>query len=151
MKTTFLFLAFTVGLSTSLSAQDKTIFQNKEGAAIKGYDVVAYFKENKAVKGNDQFTYEWKDAKWYFANKENLKTFRANPEKFAPQYGGYCAYGYSKGYAAPTIPEAFAVIDGKLYLNYNEQVQQIWKKDIPGYIIKADANYKAEKMKAAKN
>ncbi len=147
MKKNILFLAFIMSLSTAVLAQEKVVYQTKEGAAINGYDPVSYFTENKAVKGDAKFTYAYQDATWYFSSKEHLKTFKSNPEKYAPQYGGYCAYGYAQGHAAPTTPSAFTVIDGRLYLNYNAQVQQMWVKDTPGFIKKADENYKAEQMK----
>jgi YHS domain-containing protein len=111
------------------------------GVAIHGYDPVAYFRDQKPVKGKTEFEQVWMGAKWRFVSAENLEAFKANPEKYAPQYGGYCAYGMSAGYAAPTEPDAWSVIDGKLYLNYNKQVRQMWNKDIPGYIVKADRNW----------
>ncbi len=151
MKKAIMVLTFLVlGLTTALKAQEKEIFQTEDGA-IKGYDVVAYFKENKAVKGNKDFSYDWNGAKWYFSSKENLKAFKTSPDKYAPQYGGYCAFGYAQGHASPTEPDVFSVIDGKLYLNYNQKVQQMWTKDIPGFIIKADKNYKVEKEKKKDN
>ena len=147
MKKVFYILAIILtGLITSTIAQEKPIFANEEGA-IKGYDAVAYFKENKAIKGESKFMYEWKGANWHFSNPQNLKEFKANPDKYAPQYGGYCAFGYAKGHASPTEPEVFKIVDGKLYLNYNAQVQQMWNKDIPNFIIDADKNYKADQMK----
>ena len=109
--------------------------------AIKGYDTVAYFTESKAVKGSDQFQTTWKEAKWKFASKANLDAFKANPEKFAPQYGGYCAYGVAQGYLVKIEPEEFKVIDGKLYLNYDEDVSKKWKKDTAGYIKTANKNF----------
>ena len=147
MKKTILMLALLfIGLTNALMAQNKDIFQTEEGA-IKGYDAVAYFKENKAVKGSKDFSYDWNGGKWYFSSNDNMKAFKKSPEKYAPQYGGYCAFGYAQGHASPTEPDVFSVIDGKLYLNYNQKVQQMWNKDIPGFIVKADNNYKAEKEK----
>ncbi|MBK0381915.1 YHS domain-containing protein [Pedobacter sp. SD-b] len=142
-KPILLLVIFFIGLASLVKAQEKAIFQTEDGA-IKGYDAVAYFKDNKAVKGNKNFTYDWNGAKWYFSSKENMKAFKASPERYAPQYGGYCAFGYAQGHAAPTEPDVFTVVDGKLYLNYNQKVQQMWNKDIPGFITKADKNYKAE-------
>lgn len=116
------------------------IFQS-DGVAIHGYDPVAYFLNKKPVKGSKDLEYSWMGAAWRFASKENLELFKTNPEKYAPQYGGYCAYGMSSGYAAPTEPDAWTILDGKLYLNYNTQVRQMWNKDIPGFIMKADRNW----------
>jgi hypothetical protein len=91
----------------------------KNNQAIGGYDPVAYFKESKPVKGQDQFTFVWKDATWKFSSAENLNDFKATPEKYAPQFGGYCAYGMSENHKAPTSPDAWTIVDEKLYLNYN--------------------------------
>ena len=121
-------------------AQNTEIFSNKKGA-INGYDAVAYFKESKPVKGDTQFNYQWKDANWYFSSKENLETFKANPEQYVPQYGGYCAYGTSEGHKAPTEPDAWTIVDGKLYLNYNKDVKVLWNKNQSELIKKADANW----------
>lgn len=148
MRKLFIFFVLLFSLNATLCAQESVIYQTEQGA-IKGYDPVAYFKDNKAFKGLAELNYEWNGAKWYFTSKENLKDFEASPEKFAPQYGGYCAFGYSQGsgHAAPTEPDAFSVIDGKLYLNYNQKVQEMWNKDKPAFITKANQNYKAQQMK----
>ncbi len=117
-----------------------SIFANTNGA-IKGYDPVAYHTQSKPVKGTQNIAYEWKGATWHFATEENRTLFVQNPEKYAPQYGGYCAYGWAQGYPAKTEPDAWTIVEGKLYLNYNKSVQADWEKDIPGYIKKADENY----------
>jgi hypothetical protein len=111
------------------------------GLAIEGYDVVAYFADGKPAKGSGAFAHEWMNATWRFASAANRDAFAKEPEKFAPQYGGYCAFGVSRGYAVPVDPEAWKVVDGKLYLNYNKDVQTEWNKDVAGYIQKADANW----------
>lgn len=117
------------------------IHENLFGSAIDGYDPVAYFKEAKPVKGDNDFVHEWNDSKWYFSSAENKADFIADPEKYAPQYGGYCAWAVSQGYSAPTDPEAWHVEDGKLYLNYSQDVQNTWLKDVPGHIKSADKNW----------
>jgi YHS domain-containing protein len=121
-------------------AQNGEVFSTKNGA-INGYDAVAYFKESKPVKGETKFAYTWKDASWYFANTENLEAFKANPEKFAPQYGGYCAYGTSQGHKAPTEADAWTIVGDKLYLNYNKDVKVLWSKNQQELIKKADDNW----------
>jgi YHS domain-containing protein len=121
-------------------AQSSEIFSNEKGA-INGYDAVAYFKESKSIKGDTQLNYRWKDANWYFSSKENLETFKVNPEKYVPQYGGYCAYGTSEGHKAPTQPDAWTIVDGKLYLNYNKDVKVLWNKNQSELIKKADVNW----------
>ncbi|MFY2764683.1 YHS domain-containing (seleno)protein [Arenimonas sp. MALMAid1274] len=116
------------------------VFATPEGA-IRGYDPVAYHTEAKAVPGKPGITLDWNGATWRFASEANRDLFAAQPERYAPQYGGYCAYGTSQGYKVSTQPEAFAIVDGKLYLNYNVPVQRTWNRDRPGYIAKADRNW----------
>lgn len=119
---------------------EKSIFSTKAGA-IRGYDPVAYFTDHRPVKGADSLVFSWKGATWHFSNREHLMLFQKNPEQYAPQYGGYCAYGWAKGYAVKTEADAWAVENGKLYLNYDAKVQRDWDKDRKGYIRQADANY----------
>ncbi len=119
-------------------SQKAEVFQ-KNGAAIGGYDAVAFFRQQKPVTGSATYTTEWKDATWRFASQENLDSFTKSPETYAPQYGGYCAYGTADGHKAPTEADTWTIVDGKLYFNYNQDVKQTWNKDIPGYIVKADA------------
>ena len=109
--------------------------------AVSGYDAVAYFTEGKPVEGSDDFTAEYDGAVWRFSSAENREAFTANPAQYAPQYGGYCAWAVSQGYTASTDPEAWKIVDGKLYLNYSLSVQQKWQKDIPGNITAGDANW----------
>ena len=109
--------------------------------AVSGYDTVAYFTEGKPVKGSSDFETEYQGATWKFSSAENLELFKADPDKYAPQYGGYCAYAASKGSLASADPEAWTIHDGKLYLNFNKSIREEWKKDIPGNVAKADANY----------
>jgi YHS domain-containing protein len=116
-------------------------FYEKDGAALRGHDPVAYFQENRPVKGSPDFEAEYKGSTFRFASKANRDAFVAAPDKYAPQYGGFCAFGTSGGYKAAIDPAAFSVVDGKLYLNYNRDVQAKWKTDVPGYIAKADRNW----------
>lgn len=111
------------------------------GKAIKGYDPVAFFMESKPVMGADSLSYSWHEATWMFANRQNLQRFKANPEKYAPQYGGYCAYGTSQGHKAPTEADTWTILNDKLYFNYNQKVKEMWVKDQPGYIQKADKQW----------
>jgi YHS domain-containing protein len=125
----------------SASAQTTSpIYQTKNGA-INGFDAVAYFTQHKAVAGNKQFAVKYKDAIWYFSSAENKEAFKKDPAAYEPQYGGYCAYGCSRGYKAKTEGEAWSIVNGKLYLNYNLDVRTDWNKDQAGYIKKADANW----------
>ncbi len=130
--------------TTPTFAQQSEIF-TVNGKAIRGYDVVAFFTASTPVKGEDQYAYIWKDATWLFSSIENRELFKNNPEKYTPQYGGYCAYGMSSGYKAPTVIETWKIVDQKLYFNYSLKVQEMWNKDIPGYILKADGNWQKVK------
>jgi YHS domain-containing protein len=140
MLTRILFLVAAFAFSGVAAAQKPEVFSDS-GAAIRGYDPVAYFTSGKPVKGSKEFTTRWRGATWHFASAENRDRFAAAPEKYAPQYGGYCAYGVSQGYTVSIDPAAWTVVDGKLYLNYSTSVRRTWEKDIPGYIRKADVNW----------
>ena len=111
------------------------------GVAIEGTDPVAYFDEGEPVAGSSDFEHDWMGATWRFASAENRDRFAADPETYAPQYGGYCAWAVSQGYTAKIDPAAWKIVDGKLYLNYSKDVQTQWAGDIPGNIAKADANW----------
>ncbi len=112
-----------------------------EDVAIKGYDTVAYFNSGKALKGDESFTFPWHDMTWYFLTKENRDLFAASPEKYAPQYDGYCAWAMTESRKAQTDPEVWKIVNGKLYLNCSTTAYEKWIKDIPGNIKKADANW----------
>lgn len=126
-------------LALPAAAADE-VFQTAEGA-LRGYDTVAYHTVGAPVKGRAEFSHDWNGAIWRFASAANRDAFAADPAKYAPQYGGYCAYGTSRGYKVGTDPAAFAVVDGKLYLNYNLPVQATWNQDRPGNIAQADRNW----------
>jgi len=118
-------------------------FFERDSLALRGYDAVAYLEEQKPVKGSAEHKAEFKGSTFLFASKAHRDAFAADPAKYAPQYGGYCAFGVSGGYKATTDPAAFTVVDGKLYLNYNRDVQKQWSADIPGFVTKADKNWPA--------
>lgn len=134
------FVILFVFVSGSIFAQEKTIYQ-KNGVAINGYDPVAYFTDNMPVKGKEALSFDWNGAKWQFSSDTNMALFKANPEKYAPQYGGFCAYGVSENHKSPTDPSAWTIVDEKLYLNYNPKVKELWTKDIPSRIKKANDNW----------
>ncbi len=113
--------------------------QADNNLAIRGYDPVAYFTAGAPVEGSSSYEYEWNGATWRFSSAANKALFAANPETYAPQYGGYCAKALSEGNIASTVPEAWDIVDGKLYLNYSLDVQKQWKGDVPGNIAKANA------------
>lgn len=109
------------------------------GIAIRGYDTVAYFTLGKPVEGADKFSTDWSDATWKFSSQEHLDLFVADPEKYAPQYGGYCAYGVAQMNLVKIEPDQWTIIDEKLYLNFNAKLNKAWKKDTVGYIDTANA------------
>lgn len=109
--------------------------------AIEGYDAVAYFTENQAVKGSDDHEVEWMDANWRFSSAENLALFQLAPQDYAPQYGGYCAWAVSNGKTANIDPDQFTIVDNKLYLNYNAKIQEKWLADRDALIDLADQNW----------
>ncbi len=121
-------------------AMDPPVFARR-GLAIRGYDPVAYFLEEGPVKGDRDFETDWNGATWRFASAENLELFVDNPDSYAPQYGGYCAWAVANGYTASTDPDAWSIHDGKLYLNYSLGVRDTWSKDIPGNIASGDSNW----------
>lgn len=137
---------FAVLSITTAFAQQSPVFV-QGGKAIRGYDPVAYFTESKPVLGDSAITYSYQGATWQFASAKNRDAFKANPAQYAPQYGGYCAYGTADGHKAPTQADAWTIDNNKLYLNYNTNVQKAWNKDRPGFIQKADANWPGLKDK----
>lgn len=118
----------------------------KNGVAVQGYDVVAYFESNKPILGKSEITTEYNKAIYYFSSEENKSLFLKNPEKFVPQFGGYCAYGVSENHTSPTDPKAFTIDDDKLYLNYNLKVKELWSKDREARIKKANENWETLKQ-----
>lgn len=109
--------------------------------AVSGYDPVAYFTAGKPVEGSKAFTATWMGAEYHFASAANRDRFKADPARYAPQYGGYCAWAVSQGYTAPSDPKVWKIVDGRLYLNYDASVGRKWSTDIPGHIAKANANW----------
>ncbi len=141
MKNTLL-LVVALFLAPGVFAQTETkaVYATQAGA-IKGYDPVAYFTQNKPVKGKTDISFDWNGTVWHFASAEHRDLFKQSPEKYAPQYGGWCAYGWAQGYPAKIEPEAWSIVDGKLYLNYNLSVQTDWNKKQSAYIQTADKNW----------
>jgi YHS domain-containing protein len=111
--------------------------------AVGGYDPVAYFTQHAAVRGSTQHRLVHQGYEYRFANARNLERFRADPSAYLPQYGGYCAWAVAHGYTAAGDPRQWRIVDGKLYLNYNAEIQRRWSEDIPGYIRSGDQNWPA--------
>jgi len=112
------------------------------GMAIKGYDAVAYFTQGAPRKGYAKYTLRHKGINWRFSSSENLAKFKANPAKYEPAYGGYCAYGVSRGYLVKIEPDAWSIVSGKLYLNYDRRVRRLWNKRQQTYIESANAKFR---------
>ena len=108
--------------------------ESSSGLAIRGTDPVAYFTEGQAVEGDSEYETEYLGATWRFSSAENQELFESDPEAYAPQYGGYCAKAVSEGNVVSTDPEAWRIVDDKLYLNYSPAVQTQWLEDIEGNI-----------------
>jgi len=126
---------------TPTARADMPVFFSSKGAAIGGYDTVAYFPTGRAQRGRADFAVMWKGALWLFANRKNLEIFEANPRAYAPQYGGYCAYAMSKGRAAGADPEAWRIVEGKLYLIHDKSYMGVWQENQAQYIVLGDANW----------
>jgi len=118
------------------------VYQTSRGA-LDGYDPVAYFTTGAPVAGKPEFAHEWSGAAWRFASAENLAAFRAAPEKYAPQFGGYCAYAVANNYSAKSAPDAWHIEDGKLYLNFNLEVRDTWRARKAEFIPAASKNWPA--------
>ncbi len=114
---------------------------HSRGVASQGSDPVAYFTETMPVNGSGLHMTTHDGAVYWFSSAENQNTFKADPMKYVPAYGGYCAYGVAQGVKVPIDPNAFKIVDGQLYLNITPQIQRTWEKDIPGYITKANDNW----------
>ena len=134
MSTVFLLVLF-----CSCSGQNE-IYSTSAGA-IKGYDPVAYFTESRAIKGSKEYACKWKGVMWYFTSEENRDKFEKDPDAYAPKYGGYCAYAISQGYTAKIDPNARKIVDGSLYLNYNQGIQEKWEANQTEFIMYADSNW----------
>ncbi|GHF72506.1 YHS domain-containing (seleno)protein [Seohaeicola zhoushanensis] len=135
-------LACLVAVLLPLAAlADQPMIYARHGKAVGGYDVVAYFTEGRAVKGEMRFNVMWKGAVWLFSSMRNRELFEANPRAYAPRYGGYCAYGMARGEVIASAPDAWAIRDGRLYLIHNRDLMGRWESDAPGEIALANANW----------
>jgi YHS domain-containing protein len=142
----FLFFYLITLAASAQDAQPQKHFNLDNGTAVKGYDAVAYFTQNKAVKGKNEFAVVHQSIKYLFANNANKEEFKKNPAKFEPQYGGWCAFAMGEtGEKVDFDPETFKIIGGKLYLFYNKFFNNTlpkWNKDEASLKVKADANWK---------
>jgi len=125
-------------LTIKAEAADRNINKNWRSIAIKGYDPVAYFTMDEAVKGNAKFEYQWQDARWRFASKKHLRMFADNPERYAPRFGGYCAEGMALGRSASIDPKAWLIVNNELYLNYSIEARDEMALDPQKTILQAE-------------
>ena len=128
-------------LATSALAAGHDVNTSNTGLALQGYDPVAYFTVGKPTEGSYKITSVHEDVTYRFANEEHKAAFDANPDKYLPQYGGFCAFGAAMGFKFDGDPENWKIVDGELYLNLSDEIQADWEKDIPGYIVKADSKW----------
>ena len=128
-------------LSGAYARAAKPPWYLSRGLALSGYDAVAYFTESRAVKGDARFEIAWNGARWRFASAENRDRFGAEPARYAPRFGGYCAWAVRNGYTASGDPNAWSVVDGRLYLNYSLSVRRTWEEDKAGNIARGNANW----------
>ncbi|HEU0200284.1 MAG TPA: YHS domain-containing (seleno)protein [Burkholderiaceae bacterium] len=136
-------LAALAALAPALAVAGGALNVDRNGLALKGHDPVAYFTQKQPVKGRADLRVEHAGATYLFASPEHRAAFEAEPAKYVPAYGGYCAYGVAQGAKADIDPAAFTVVDGRLYMNLDADIQKRWQRDIPGFIKKADANWPA--------
>lgn len=127
-------------LAVPALAREPEVFQTNS-VAINGIDPVAYFTQAKPVAGSAAHALDWKGARWLFSTTDTMDMFLSDPDKYAPRFGGYCAFAASRGYLAPTIPEAWTVFEDRLYLNANLRARELWLQDVPGNIAKGEANW----------
>jgi len=127
-----------LGLTLSGARAATPEFFKADGYAASGYDVMAYYQQGKPVEGKAEFTLKWKGAVWRFSSAENMTMFESDAWAYAPQYGGYCAFAMAKGAIARSVPSAWTVHEGRLYLNQSKIVRALWRRDIPGFIRDAD-------------
>jgi YHS domain-containing protein len=142
-----------IGIVASIAACSRTgsfaaVNTTADGVALRGYDAVAYFAVDRAVEGNAAHSFAWNGAKYLFSSAENLEKFQQNPEAYTPQFGGYCSYAVSKGYTADGDPQAWKIVDGKLFLNYSPAVKEKWEKEQEENIRKGESNWREFKTKA---
>jgi len=122
-------------------ADNPPVSTDEAGRAIRGYDAVAYFADGQPQPGSEAFSHDWQGAVWLFASAAHRDAFKAEPARYAPQFGGYCAYAISKGHAVEARPEVWSIVDERLYLNLGPGAQQKWQADVPGNIARAVNNW----------
>jgi hypothetical protein len=133
--------ALSLGIRGATAGAPPSINADAEGLALYGYDPVAYMTDGKPTPGDPSITATHDGATYRFASAANRDAFIGDPPRYLPAYGGFCAYGVSQGYKVKIDPEAWTVVDGRLYLNYDKSVRSQWLEDTAGYIAKAESNW----------
>lgn len=134
-------IALSVITATAALAAGPDVNASSTGLAMQGYDPVAYFTQGEATEGSYKITSVYNDATYRFSSEEHKAKFEANPEAYAPAYGGYCAFGTAMGFKFDGDPDHWKIVDDKLYLNLSQDIQERWEGDIPGFITSADGNW----------
>jgi YHS domain-containing protein len=142
-----LFVVAMLVAAVSVASADP-VNRSRAGLALGGYDPVAYFSDGRAVVGSAAFAHVHEGTTYHFASAAHRDTFAADPVRYLPQYGGFCAWAVSRGYTAPTDPLAWRIVDGRLFLNYSRSVQRTWEQDVPGNIRKGNANWPGLRSKS---
>lgn len=138
---TIMILLLTTVASLARAGEDPVYTGLLSNTGAGGFDVVGYFEQGQALKGSAEFQSEYQGAQWRFASTDHQARFEANPERYAPAYGGYCAWAVSQGYLAKGDPQHWSIVDGRLYLNYNQDIQDRWLADTTGFIRQANAHW----------
>ncbi len=134
------FMLISILILSGCTTDHNKVYTTRNGA-IDGYDVVAFFTDNKPVKGVSQFSCVYQGSNWYFSDKHHLNMFLNDPQKYAPAFGGYCAYGVAEGKRNPGNQNAWSIVNGKLYLNYNQELKNQWYKRRQEFIRQAERNW----------
>jgi hypothetical protein len=127
--------------AVAVAKQQSPVNVSRGQLALQGYDAVAYRTSGQPTKGSTSFEHRWNDAVWRFSTAANRDQFAKDPARYAPEFGGYCAYAVSRGYTADIDPNAWRIVDDRLYLNYSKRVQKLWEEDVPGNIAKGRQNW----------
>src|SRR5687767_4509394 len=134
-------IAAGVGTVAVAGPQQHPVNVSRGQLALRGYDAVAYSTTGQPTQGSTNFEHRWNGAVWRFSTAANRDQFAKEPERYAPEFGGYCAYAVSRGYTADGDPHAWRIVDGRLYLNYSKRVQRLWEEDVPCSIAKGRQNW----------
>ena len=134
-------LALALAAVTASAGPQPVVNVSRGQLALRGYDAVAYWTDGRSIRGVASFTHRWNGAEWRFSSSANRDAFAKDPSRYAPRFGGYCAYAVSRGYTADGDPNVWRIVDGHLYLNYSKRAQVLWEEDIPGNVVRGSRNW----------